>query len=139
MTAATGPRNTKQRSGDRFTGVVANGATIYAGTMVASNSDGQLVPANAAGAHVVLGVAEHDAVWDAYGTVELTYKRGVFCFAAGTGINPGFPCGRPVTAIDNQTVAYATESARVDGTLLAVDDDGAWVLLGFERAPLSVE
>lgn len=128
MTAATGPRNTKQRSGDRFSGVVKAGVTIYAGTMVARDGgSGDLVPAGTLNAGIVAGVAEETVVGD--GVAELTYKRGVFLFDAPLA---GAVIGTPLKPVDDQTLQEAAENDPVSGILLGRDSDaGRWVLIGF--------
>lgn len=137
MTAATGPRNTKQRSGDRFSGVVKAGVTIYAGTMVARDGGyGHLVPAGTPNAGIVAGVAEETVVGD--GVATLTYKRGVFLFAAPTAAGV---VGTPLKPVDDQTLEDAGVNDPVSGIVLGRDsDEGRWVLIGFSAlkpAPLA--
>jgi hypothetical protein len=132
MAALTHHRNTAIKSRGRTIRVpVAGGVRIWNGSQVAANAAGFLVPAEDAPGLTVLGRAEEaaDNRFGADGALSIHVAKGVFKWAT----DPTSPvtqarAGRPVFALDDQTVVAASVNAVVAGILDEIDPDGeVWV------------
>jgi hypothetical protein len=133
MTALTKDRDTRERDGMLFQFDVAADTVIYAGSMVALDTDGNAVPAAATSTLIVVGRAEEsvDNSGGAAGDETVDVKRGYFCFANSTDTDE---ITRPdihsdCYAVDDQTVAKTsdTDARPVAGKIMDVDASGVWV------------
>lgn len=84
---------------------------IWAGSQVAINSSGYLVPASAAATQIVVGRAEEtvDNLLGADGAVECEVRRGTFSWANAGG-------GEALAATDVEKVCYAVDDQTVGKT-----------------------
>lgn len=132
MPALTAPRDTKQRSGAVFSRGVAAAAVVHAGSMVALNAAGDLVPFGVATTLKADGVAQESVTGSAVaGAVPCIVERGVFRFdnsAAGDLITKA-DIGTDCFGVDDQTVAKTSGSATrsIAGRIESVDALGVWV------------
>ncbi|MDD3154925.1 MAG: hypothetical protein PHS41_08655 [Victivallaceae bacterium] len=105
-------------------------ATIYAGALVAINSDGKAVPASDASGLTVAGVACNQVASGGMVTV----KSGCFHFknsasaAAVTAAKAGDVC---YVADDEKVSATGGTNSVVAGVVYDVDSNGVWVITGF--------
>jgi hypothetical protein len=117
----------------------AANAVIFAGAMVAANADGYGAPGSTSPALTYLGRAEAqvDNTGGANGAMNIPVTRGEAFKWENSGTDPvDQSClGKVCYIEDDQTVAKtdgavgedpATKSAA--GTVIAIDDDGVWVL-----------
>lgn len=122
MAKLTRDRNTKRRDGVYY-GLPA-GEEIFAGALVAVNSDGEAVSATADGKNV-LGVAQHAAR-----TGHLLHvRRGVFAFIDDKADITRADIGATAYVVDDQTVGKAGTAGTTAeaGVIFDVDSDGVWV------------
>ncbi|RTL04377.1 MAG: hypothetical protein EKK62_16410 [Acidimicrobiia bacterium] len=134
MTAATEARNTQKLTVPREwrTFPVAAATVILAGTLVAVNASGYLVPASADTTLLVVGVAEEgaDNTSGANGALEVEVDRCIAKFVNGDSITIAH-VGDPCYATDNQTIAKGDggTAAAKDATLTfnGTDDVGLYV------------
>jgi hypothetical protein len=127
--ALTKDRDTKRRDGVGFTLPAAAGVRIYAGSIVGINADGQAIPAGTAGTVAVLGIAQQhvDNRDGQAGDQPVPIWRGTFAVKAGQANLTNAAYGKPVKAVDDESVALADAGAIVAGIVRAVDADGVWV------------
>lgn len=106
---------------------VASGATIYAGSLVATNANGELVHATAAASASgtkVVGVACATILAAPAGS-RLKFQEGIFCLVNGgtfTNVHRLDKC----YVVDDQTVD-ATNTNMFCGYIYEVDSQGVWV------------
>jgi len=132
--ALTADRNTVRIEGVLFERPVAAGAVIYAGALVALNTDGNLVPASADPDLQVDGRAEErvDNSGGAAGDLTCRVRRGCFRYA-NSATDPITLAAVNSTAYaeDDETVAKtdATTSLPAAGIIMDVDDLGVWITI----------
>ncbi len=132
--ALTADRNTAFKDGELLVRGVAASTTVYAGSMVARNASGYMVPAADAAGLVVLGMAEEQVVnagADGAETVQVRRKKA-FQFA-NSAANPVTIAhiGTDIYVEDDETVASAGgTNSIVAGKCLDVDSGGVWVEIG---------
>lgn len=129
MAALTQDRNTPRRAGELVALPVAAATIIYAGGMVATDADGNAVPAANTAGLVVVGRAEAraDNSSGVAGALMVEVQTGLFAYAH-VGLTRA-DIGKLVYVADDQTVTLAVGNRVVAGVLVDVDDDGAWVRL----------
>ena len=125
--ALTAERNTPARSGEKIQLTVADTITIYAGAMVAVDSNGEAQNAADTANYQVVGRCDQTVDNTDDGEV-VDVERGVFGWAnAGdvTDANIGDIC----YVVDNQTVSVATNGSNsiIAGTVVDVDSSYVWV------------
>lgn len=129
MTALTATRNTPKLAGNTlFRFAIKAGATIYAGSLVALDANGDAAPGSTAtgltaAGKALTGSADNASVVDV--------ERGVFRWAnsaAGDAITAA-DWGKTVYIVDDQTVAKtsASNTRSVAGICRGVDAAGVWV------------
>lgn len=125
MAAATKHRNTSRRNGDLVGDPVAAATTIYAGVMVALDAAGNAINATPA-APIMRGVSRAGADNSAgvAGAMTVEVMRGDAFLFAQTGLDRT-DIGSDVFVVDNQTVGAT--GTLIAGTLIDIDDGGAWV------------
>lgn len=116
MAYLTTERNTPERVGQMLAFQAA--ADIYAGALVAVNSDGAAIPASAS-AGTVAGRAEKTVAAGEWVAV----KIGCFAFD-GENITAAHT-GKTVYVVDDHTVALTGTVPA--GTVYGVDEEGVWV------------
>lgn len=127
MTAITKDRNTRRSNGDVRVLPVAANTTLYAGTMLAVNAAGQLVPPGTAGAVRVVGYAQTNSTGLATHPAWLGVS-GPWVNGSGADQVTAADVGATVYAVDNQTIAKTDTGGRLAaGTVWSVDADGVWV------------
>ncbi len=131
----TADRNTLERVPQLRTLEAA--ADIYAGGLVAANAAEKAVPASDAAGLLVIGRAEHSAK----SGEKITVKAGCFAFDMPEGVTPTLAdIGKTVFVVDDQTVAFTgTTHAIKAGVVFDVDDEGAWIVTGFQNYLSGVE
>lgn len=131
MSAATQPIDTPSRAGDVINIPVEAATTIWAGSLVARNANGNAVPSADTAGLYVFGRAEETAynVDGAAGAISVQVRRGLLLYNISTAspvtqVN----IGSPVYVADDNTVAAASTNHIVAGLLVEVTSDGhAWV------------
>lgn len=128
MAALTEERDTKRRTGDLLSLPVAAGTTIFAGSLVARDGDGNATPGAATGG--LLGVGRAGDTVDnsagAAGAERIEIHRGIFAWANSTGAAlTRADIGSTCYIEDDQTVAKT--GTAVAGTVFDVDAQGVWV------------
>lgn len=133
--SSTADRNTLERVPQLRTLEAA--ADIYGGTLVAVNAAKKAVPASDAADLLVIGRAEHSAKKGE----KITVKAGCFAFDMPEGVTPTLAdIGKTVFVADDQTVAFTdTTHAIKAGVVFDVDDEGAWIVTGFQNYLAGVE
>jgi len=131
MSALTAYRNTPSRDGSPFEGPVAATTEIFAGSLIARDSSGNLVPVTATTGLVGAGRAEEyvDNSTGAAADVNCAYKAGVFRWANGDTITKAH-IGDTAYGFDDQTVKRVSTGLSPVGVIVDVDDDGVWVRTG---------
>lgn len=133
MAALTGPRDTKQRSGAVFSRGVAANAVIHAGSLVALNAAGDLVPGAVAATLKADGVAQDSVTGSAVaGAVLCVVERGVYRFenSAAADLITKADVGTDCFILDDQTVARTNPGGNtrsIAGRVESVDALGVWV------------
>jgi hypothetical protein len=135
MTALAEDRTgTRVRLGDIIERPVLGSTKIYAGGMVARDSNGYCTPATATATKVTLGIAEAQADNSGGGDGDITVKirRNVvarFGNSASTDLIGAADVGNTCYVVDDQTVAKTNNSnARpAAGKIIDVDSVGVWV------------
>ena len=125
MANLTEARNTPELIGNmRYTRLVAAGATVYAGTLVAQTAtSGTVVGASATSGTVVLGVAQNTA--SAGEEVEIRGGRYIFDNGTSGEAITSAMIGSSAKVIDNHTVGCSGGTAGiVAGTILDVTSGG---------------
>ena len=128
MAALTQERDTKRRTGDLLSLPVAAAKTIYAGSLVARDADGNATPGAAVTGITGVGRAAdtYDNSAGAAGAISAEIHRGIFAFAnSTTAALARADIGNVCYIEDDQTVAK-TGSATA-GTVFDVDQYGVWV------------
>lgn len=140
MAAATAAIITDERSGSGIGYPVAAATTIYAGTLVALDTSGNLVNASDAASLRVIGRAEQDVDNSAGSAGDLTavVKRGVFRYAnSSTAAVDADDKGKLCFVEDNQTVAETSTHKCKAGLVVDVDADGTGVWVDTTYAHLA--
>ena len=119
MAKLTSDRNTIRRDGVDFGFEAAE--EIFAGAMVAMNSEGKVVAATGDGKNVI-GVAQGRGS----AGQKLAIRRGVFRFANDQDGIKLADVGSQCVVVDDQTVAKGDGGA-IAGIILDVDESGVWV------------
>ncbi len=126
-------RDTQRRDGVDLVFPAAASVRIFAGAIVGLNAAGNAVPAGTAGTVCVVGIAQAtvDNRTGQIGDENVSVRRGVFALkAAAAGITRA-AYGKPVKAVDDESVALIPSeeaaTAIVAGVLRHVDDSGVWV------------
>lgn len=135
MAPLTQDRNTPRREGLLLEPRIEANVKIFAGSIVARNSNGRAVPAADTAGLVVIGRAESlvDNTGGAAEALPVPVSRGLFAYEHA-GLTRA-DIGKPVFVADDQTVALTSANSVPAGVLLDVDEHGAWVALGqHERA-----
>ncbi len=130
MAAATAEINTPERPGNVTAYPVAANTTIYAGTLVALNSDGRAIPAADTAGLRVVGRAEQTVTNGATaGAISIDVKEGIFRFAnSATDAVDANDRGKACFVEDDNTVSEVGATHRVlAGRVLDVTADGVWV------------
>lgn len=128
MAALAKDRNTKMTETGRLTNhPVAANAVIYKGALVSSNATGFAVPSTDTASEIVLGIAQFavDNTGGANGDEDVTVQKGVAELENGGTVVDQADAGRPVYALDDQTVSKAAGVTNniVVGTLEKFDPD----------------
>lgn len=130
MAAATQSIDTPELSRDITALPVAANTTIFAGTIVAVNSDGRAVPAADTAGLRVIGRAEETKVNGATaGAESILIKRGIFRFnnSADDAVDAN-DIGKVAFVEDDNTVCEAGGTHKVKaGRIVQVDSAGVWV------------
>jgi hypothetical protein len=131
--ALTAERDTPQRSGESISATMASNVIIYAGGMVALDSNGLAAPAADTAGHKVIGraratVDNRTAVYSAAKTIAI--DRGVFRWANADAIVAA-DIGQLAYVTDDQTVNQTGGGqAIIAGAIVDVDAVGVWVDTG---------
>ncbi len=130
MAAATAAIITDERAASGVAYPVAAATTIHQGTLVALNTDGNLVSASDAASIRVVGRAEEtvDNSAGSAGDLTATVKRGCFLYAnSATAAVDADDKGKLCFVEDNQTVAETSTHKCKAGLVIDVTTDGVWV------------
>lgn len=134
MTALAQDRQTLSRDGRDFSRPVAAATIIYAGSMVAIDTDGNLVPASADATLKVCGVADEyvDNSAGAAGDKSCRVVRGKLYRFGNSAVADEIALddyGDTCYAVDDQTVALTsdTNTRPAAGIIRDVDANGVWV------------
>lgn len=132
MAALSGNRNTPERHGLHRVFPVAATTHIYAGGMVAVNTNKLLVPASATATLKVVGRAEKEVnnIEGAAGAKLCQTAAGIFRYGnAPADLITTADIGSDCYVVDDQTVARTSNAnARPSaGKVFDVDADGVWV------------
>jgi hypothetical protein len=128
--AATTEINAPEHPGNIAQHPVAAATNLFAGTLVALDTSGNVVPAADTAGLRVVGRAEHNAnnTDGAAGDITINVKRGVFRYAnSATAAVDADDKGKIVYVEDNQTVAETSTNKIKAGRVFQVDADGVWV------------
>lgn len=127
--AATADRNTEARPGEFVECDVAANTTIYLGTIVAVDAQGNAVPASDAAGLTVLGRAEETVVnTGAAGAKVIVIRRGIFLWDnSGAAALTKAHIGTIAYVADDQTVANASVNAIKAGLVVGINTDGVWI------------
>ena len=132
--ALTADKQVARISGEYAVLNVASGTVIYAGSLVAVDTNGYAVPASDTASLKVIGVAA-EQVDQRAGVYErgktLTVRRGVFSFKNGGSLTDA-NIGDWAFVEDDQTVSTAAEMSNdiLAGVIIDVDSAGVWVDVG---------
>lgn len=141
MTALAQDRNTNRRYVERYLAddaLIAATTTVWNGSLVAANANGELRPAADVAATTVVGVAQRRMTNTtgaaAKNALPAKVAAGVFKFVT-TGGNAltAADIGKNACVLDDQTVVRAagTTNSIVAGTVESIDPDGGiWVKVG---------
>jgi hypothetical protein len=136
MAALTADRKHLSKwTGRAIVGKVAASTTIYAGSLVAKDSDGYIVPAADTASLTVVGLAmgyvDNSAGADGAKTVQI--ETGVYKFKNGgsAAVDQATVHGLCYVA-DDQTVGKTTVESIVAGVVDQLDSDGVWVSVGID-------
>ncbi|MDI3547895.1 MAG: hypothetical protein PWR10_1547 [Halanaerobiales bacterium] len=121
MAALTKDRNTPKRDGEFVVVTPKDGVTIYAGSIVAIDSNGELVPASDTAGIRVIGRAENYSEGQ-----PVTCRKGVFGYENDGSITSA-DIGSKCYIVDDQTVGKTTTNSIEAGVIFDVDDEGVWV------------
>lgn len=130
MTALVQDRKTPTRPGDLFSRPVAASTKIFAGSLVAINASGFLVPGSVSTTLIVQGRAEEyvDNSAGGNGDASAQVRRGVFLYD-NDGTVALADVGKTAYIVDDQTVADndGSSARSAAGVIEDVDSDGVWV------------
>lgn len=130
MAALVQDRKTPKRDGKEFNRPVAASTKIHAGSLVALNASGYLVPGSVSTTLTVQGRAEEavDNSDGGNGDVSAKVRRGVFCYD-NDGTVALADVGKTAYIVDDQTVADndGSSARSAAGVIEDVDSDGVWV------------
>jgi len=130
MAALVQDRKTPKRDGEEFNRPVAASTKIFAGSLVAINASGYLVPGSVSTTLKVQGRAEESVDNSAGGNGDATcqVRRGVFSFA-NDGTVALADVGKTAYIVDDQTVADndGSSARSAAGVIEDVDSDGVWI------------
>lgn len=133
MAALTTDRNTAMRDGHIVSLPVAASVKIYAGALVALDSNGSAKPGETATGLLGIGRAEAQAdnSSGSAGDVNVEVRKGVFRFENSVGGDEITlaDIGSDCYIVDDSTVAKTdgTSTRSVAGKVFDVDSDGVWV------------
>jgi hypothetical protein len=132
--ALTSDRNISSMAGEYSVLNVESGTVIYAGSLVAVDTNQYAVSASDAATLKVIGVAvkgvdQRAPLYDS--TKTITVRRGVFLFKNGGSLTDA-NIGDWAIVEDDQTVSTAAEMTNdlLAGVIVDVDSDGVWVDVG---------
>jgi hypothetical protein len=130
MAALVQDRKTPKRDGEEINRPVAASTKIFAGSLVAINASGYLVPGSVSTTLKVQGRAEEyvDNSAGANGDLTCKVRRGVFLYD-NDGTVALADIGKTAYIVDDQTVADndGSEARSAAGVIEDVDSDGVWV------------
>lgn len=130
MAALVQDRKTPKRDGEEINRPVAASTKIFAGSLVAINASGYLVPGSVSTTLKVQGRAEEyvDNSAGANGDLSCKVRRGVFLYD-NDGTVALADIGKTAYIVDDQTVADndGSEARSAAGVIEDVDSDGVWV------------
>lgn len=130
MAALVQDRKTPKRDGEEFNRPVAASTKIFAGSLVAINASGYLVPGSVSTTLKVQGRAEEyvDNSAGANGDLSCKVRRGVFLYG-NDGTVALADVGKTAFIVDDQTVADndGSSARSAAGVIEDVDSDGVWV------------
>lgn len=124
------------RSGDRFGYPVKTGVRIFRKSIVALLATGMAVPAGTANAVSIVGLAEGnvDNRDGADGDLNVEALRGCFGFIFAAD---EVDIGRPVYAVDDQTLSFDGSGGRLMvGTVAGIGDGRTWIDIPTAEKPL---
>jgi len=130
-------RNTPVRTGQLFSGPVKADTTIYAGALVCRDASGWMVPGSTATGLKPVGRANAiaDNAGGSNGDITVDVERGVFRWnnSADSDEIAKADIGNICYVVDDETVAKtsATGTRSRAGTIVDVDAQGVWVLVGY--------
>jgi hypothetical protein len=134
--ALSADRNTEMKDGEVVSVPVATNTVIFAGSLVAANASGYAVPGAVATTLTALGRAEgyvnNNPGANGAKSV-LVRRRKMFKFKNyGTDLVVQADLGKTCYIYDDETVAKTNggTTRSIAGTVMAVDTDGVWVLIG---------
>jgi hypothetical protein len=128
--AATKSIDTPELSRDIVSLPIAANTTIFAGTLVAVDSNGRAVPAADTAGLRVIGRAEEEKTCGATaGAESLLVKRGIFRFAnSATDAVDANDLGKDAFVEDDATVSETGTTHKVKaGRIVQVDSAGVWI------------
>lgn len=131
--AATQSIDTPELSRDIVSLPIAASTTIYAGTLVAVDSNGRAVPASDTAGLRVIGRAEEEKTCGvSAGSESVLVKRGIFRFAnSATDAVDANDLGKDAFVEDDATVCETGATHKVKaGRIVQVDSDGVWIDTG---------
>ena len=130
MAALVQDRQTPQRPGTEFNRPVAASTKIHAGSLVALNASGYLVPGSVSTTLTVQGRAEEAVDNSAGGNGDATcqVRRGTFRYE-NDGTVALADIGKTAYIVDDQTVADndGSSARSAAGVIEDLDADGVWV------------
>lgn len=135
MTATTSERNTPRKlSGYDLVHnfECASGAVILKGTICTTTS-GKATAGTAATGQVAVGRAMQTRNPAAASGTRIDVEQGIFRWASATGAGEILQddIGKLCYIDDNQTVSVVSTGKSVAGTIVDVDADGVWVMMGY--------
>lgn len=126
-------RNTRRRKATVFGDPVAGGVKIHKGTLVCLLASGFLAPANKATDSVIRGVAQ-DTIDNTQGqdgdAFCQVFADEAYDFITSDASNTRANIGKPVYAVDEQTVTIEPADSFRVGTIVDVEDDSVWITIG---------
>lgn len=128
--ASTSDRDTLRRDGAGVVLPVAAGARLFAGRMVGINAGGFAVAGDSTAAVAIVGIAQEriDNRDGADGEQSIDVRRGTFLLKPGAAGITRAAYGKPVKAVDDESVALIDAGGGVAaGIVRDVDADGVWV------------
>jgi hypothetical protein len=128
--ALTSDRNCPRTKGEIISIKVATAVKIFAGALVAINSDGYLVPASDTAGLKVIGIAE-EAVDNSSGSNGDISAKVLRCAAklgnSATSSVTQAKIGSPVYVVDDETVGATSTNSVVAGIAIELENGDVWV------------